>query len=389
MSKGLNIIMGIRKLLSSAQEELKRKSAKKRKTKLNIYNTNYPRNALLSWRVTPDLQRLKKVRISIHVMYDFANYLSRKGYNVDLYDYKFNYNIDYQNYSLLIGFGYPFENSFYQANRTPKRIFIATGAHSSQRNTAEILQLKYLYNRRGFLLKPRRTKGFPDSASSILSDALISIGTDWTDSTYHRFFTKTIYRIPWSAHHYFPPSELCRDYSDAKYHFLWIGSHGLVHKGLDLCLEAFNELINCELHVFAPKEDDFFHAYSSELNHSKNIHYHGFISPSSMEFQEICETCAFVLSPSCSEGGGEACLTAMFTGLIPVVSKQAAIDIGDFGIEIETLEVSSVVAAIRKATAFDNKTLEQLSMKTYSNTIEHHSYTNLKRQMEQVIDRIA
>ena len=73
---------------------------------------------------------------------------------------------------------------------------------------------------------------------------------DFTRATYPERGTPMV-RIPVSV----PRShdwQAAKDFERARSAFLWFGSGGLVHKGLDLVLEAFAGLPDCRLFVCGP-----------------------------------------------------------------------------------------------------------------------------------------
>ena len=146
---------------------------------------------------------------------------------------------------------------------------------------------------------PRRTAA-PSSAGET-ADQIIILGNEFTEKTF-RFTGKPITRIPISSAYEFPFPEK-REYEKARKRFLWVGSYGMVHKGLDLVLEAFAGMPDLELTVCGrpEKEDDFFRLYEKQLSQMPNIHFHGWVDMSSPEFAEIALTHASVVYPSCSE----------------------------------------------------------------------------------------
>ncbi len=126
---------------------------------------------------------------------------------------------------------------------------------------------------------------------------------------------------------------------------LYFASYGLLHKGLDLAVEAFREFPKWTLHVcgYTQRENEFM----KSLNLPKNVIVHGFIDIESSIFQELSENCGYVILPSSSEGIATSVLTAMGRGtMIPVVTKECGIDIDDFGILIDDLNIDSVKKAI-------------------------------------------
>ena len=111
--------------------------------------------------------------------------------------------------------------------------------------------------------------------------------------------------------------------------FMFLGSAGQVHKGLDLLLEVFAEKCkNCNLYVCSSfeNESDFCKAYKYELYNTSNIHPIGFVDIKSDKFKEIAEKCAYMIMPSCSEANAGSVLTAMSAGIIPIVSRECGFE---------------------------------------------------------------
>src|SRR5205085_6890304 len=104
--------------------------------------------------------------------------------------------------------------------------------------------------------------------------------------------------------------------------FLWLSSGGLVHKGLDLALEAFAAMPDCHLTVCAPveTEEDFCRAYRKELYDTPNITTVGWVDIESAQFHAIADSCISVMSTSCSEGGSTSVVSAVHAALIPIAS---------------------------------------------------------------------
>jgi glycosyltransferase involved in cell wall biosynthesis len=236
------------------------------------------------------------------------------------------------------------------------KILHATGAHWRTQNEAELRRLRNLWERRGFELQPRRQN--IESRGIESADLATVLGNDFTMESF-RFAGKKLHRIPISSAYEF--SWLTdRDFDAARRRFLWMGSYGMVHKGLDLVLEAFARMPDLELTVCGrpEKEEDFFAAYREELTALPNVRLAGWIDPSSPEFGELRRTHAAVVYPSCSEGGGGAVIHAMHAGLLPVVTREASVDIGDFGEAIAGDTVEAVAAAVRAVAALSEEAVE-------------------------------
>lgn len=339
----------------------------------NFYKTNYPKNALLSYinspfRTTANIQKHSNRRQARII----GETLSEFGFNVDIINFEYRGGIDYQKYDLVFGFGHPFENSFlYPTNA--KRIYYATGPHFTQRNMAEILRLRMLRDRQGVILHPKRQKPYPEIISATLADAIFCTGNDWTISTFRKYFDRDIYRTPIGIHKQFPLHIFDRNIEQSKRNFLWIGGDGLVFKGLDLCIEAFENLPNANLHICGTMEEEFKSLYKTSLS-SKNIFYHGHVDVTSNKFRQICETCSYVIYPGSSEAGCGAVLTAMSTGLIPVITKETSIDIDSFGHLIEVVSVSGISNLVNSLVSVEINEHDRRSVSSANYVETFHSF---------------
>lgn len=109
-----------------------------------------------------------------------------------------------------------------------------------------------------------------------------------------------------------------RDIDNTKKNFLWFGSNGAIHKGLDILLDVFNKRKDINLFIFGVNRHD---KKILSLKSKNNIKVYDKISVKSNEYIEIIEKCTFAILPSCSEATSTSILTSMRHGLIPIVSK--------------------------------------------------------------------
>lgn len=237
------------------------------------------------------------------------------------------------------------------------KILHATGAHWLFQNRAELDRLNALKERRGSALRSRRHA--EPSRGAEVADYVTVLGNEFTAGTFS-FSGKAITRVPISSAYEFSYPEN-RDHETARRRFLWIGSYGMVHKGLDLVLEAFAGMPELELTICGrpEKEDDFFRLYEKELKRTPNIHFHGWVDMASPQFSEIAKTHASVVYPSCSEGGGGSVIHCMHAGMIPVCTREASVDLEDFGVLIKEGSVSAVQEAVRKIASMSASEVEQ------------------------------
>ncbi len=274
------------------------------------------------------------------------------GYSVDVVDYRCNRKIDYSKYDVIFGFGNPFSKSFdYEKEIT--RICYLTGSSPNFSNEKEAMRIRDIKIHSGKLLSPRREAYWPWMNTAINSDMIILAGNSHTKSTY-KDLNENIKTVP------VPMIPSCLKSSDKLGSgFLWFGGAGAVHKGLDLLLDASSEILDeISIDICGPlqNEKDFFRLYESKLNEN-NIIFHGMIDVESNEMQDLINKNTFIILPSCSEGMASSVTTCMQFGLIPIISEECGIDIGEHCILIEKLTPNDVRSAMEKALLLNDEDL--------------------------------
>lgn len=227
-----------------------------------------------------------------------------------------------------------------------RKVFHAETAHPRVHNAAQRQRLEDLRLRRGIVLAP--FKNIDDHRSVEQADLVTVLGNEFTIASY-RFAGKPIHRIPLSAPFLYEwPAH--KDFASARRRFLWFGSEGFVHKGLDLVLEAFAGAPDLELVVCGPlgREPEFRRAFARELFHTPNIRAEGWVDVRGERFREICRTSAALVYASCSEGGGGSVIQCMHAGLIPVVSRESSVDVEPgCGVVLPDARVETLRAEVR------------------------------------------
>lgn len=251
------------------------------------------------------------------------------------------------------------------------RVLHATGAHWLQWNTSELSRLESVRNRKGVALIPRRHV-IPSSAIEV-SDHVVVLGNEYTINSFE-FAKKPITRIPISSAYEYPWMD-DKDFESSKRKFLWVGSYGMVHKGLDLVLDAFSEMSELELTVCGrpEKEEDFYRLYKVLLKNTPNIRFHGWIDMSHPDFMEIARTHATVIYPSSAEGGAGSVIHCMHAGMIPACTREASVDLGDFGELVESGTVDAVREVCRKISRMDSADIESKARNSYEHARQNHT----------------
>jgi len=258
-------------------------------------------------------------------------------------------------------------------------------AHILFHNAAEAKRLLQLQERRGVTLRPRRFE-MPNLGIEHADHATTG-GNDFTIGTF-KYANKKIFRLP-------SPCAIMIDWPKRKWdqcrnHFLWFSTGGLVHKGLDLALEAFKEMPDYHLTVCAPvdREKDFVSAYYKELYEAPNIKTVGWVDVESSKFRDITATCGAMVNLSCSEGGTPAVKTCMHAGLIPIVSYESGVDVYDFGFTLKDCSIANIRNVIRHVATLPQNELDERARKTWTFARRYHTRKNFAKEYRRVIAEI-
>ena len=171
---------------------------------------------------------------------------------------------------------------------------------------------------------------------------------------------------------------------------MWLGSGGLVHKGLDLVLEAFAGMPEFHLTVCGPvsKEEDFERAYSRELYSLPNIKTVGWVNLASPQFIDIMRTCVGLVYPSCSEGCSGSALVALAGGSIPILSYESSVDVHDFGMILPSSSVSDIRETVTALASLPATELQIMARKGWEHARENHSRDCFAREWRRVLGGI-
>ena len=315
-----------------------------------------------------------------------ANAFLKLGYSVDVISHLNMTFIPTKKYSYCICVNRNMERIAKLLNQDCVKILHVVWAHWLFHNRAEYTRLVALQQRKNVVLRPRRT--LTPSFSIEYADCATVLGNKFTIDTY-KYANKPIYNIPISATNLWPwPKH--KNFNACRQRFLWFGSHGPVHKGLDLVLEAFSGLPNHHLMVCGPIGDDeeFVHVYRKELYETKNIQTIGWVDVGSNEFINIAEQCIAVISASCSEGGGGSVIQCMHAALIPIVSYENSVDIHNFGMLLEDSTVENIQKCVQAVSLMSATELESMARRAWQHVRDHHTREKFAENYELTLDSI-
>ena len=268
-----------------------------------------------------------------------------------------------------------------------RRILHATGPHWLFWNHAELARLQSVQARNGIALKPRRQ--VEPSRGVEVADEVVVLGNEFTRQTFV-FGGKPVTRVPISSAYEFS-WPIGRDFEQASKRFLWVGSYGMVHKGLDLALDAFAGMPDLELTVCGrpEKEDDFHRLYERQLLKTPNIHLHGWLDMAAPDFAEIARTHAAVIYPSSAEGGAGSVIHCMHAGMLPICTMEASIDLGNFGVHVESGTVEAVQKACRAVAEMPASEVEARALAAYEHVRAVHTRERFRENYGKLAKRIA
>jgi glycosyltransferase involved in cell wall biosynthesis len=185
------------------------------------------------------------------------------------------------------------------------------------------------------------------------------------------------------------PSPEGKDLEAARRNFMWLGSHGFVHKGLDLVLEAFAAMPDLKLHVCGPISDEpaFEKAFDRELHHTPNIETVGWVDIAGERFRELAGRCIGLVYPSCAEGASGNVLTCMQAGMIPVISYPSCVDMSTGnGLQIRDLSVEAVRERVVELAGLPAGRLGELAMRAWRFAREHHTHERFREEYRKAVE---
>ncbi len=316
-----------------------------------------------------------------------AKTLVEMGYHVDVIDYRNQTFIPEKDYSIVIDVRNNLERMTPHLSKQCIRVMHLDTANILFHNAAEANRLLALQQRRGVTLPPRRFE--VPNVGIENADCAITYGGEFAIKTF-LYSNKPIYRVPCPVDLTCLKSE-DKDFESVRKSFLWFGSGGMIHKGLDLVLESFAEMPEYHLTVCGPvkKEPDFEKVFYKELYNTPNITTIGWIDVNSTQFMEITNKCVGVVSASCSEGAGTATIICMGVGLIPVFTVEACAAASDnIGFVLKDHKIDTIKQAVQEVANLPATTLHQISHEVSDYVRANHTREKFAYEYKMVLQEI-
>ncbi|EKO3702107.1 glycosyltransferase family 4 protein [Vibrio metschnikovii] len=270
--------------------------------------------------------------------------LIKMGYLVDvLYC---NDDIEYgDSYDLIFGFGHAFRRAT-KNNPNAKKILYMTEAHPRVSYTYENKRFSDFNIKSVSNFKVERSGTYYLESDFLVADSVICLGEKHFEYLTKAYPNKKIeYIYPTGV---MPQQDIFSYYckEELEINILWFGSRGVIHKGLDILIDAIQDLKNIQLHVCGVKEKQL-KSYIKMI--PNNVVIHGLVDPKSNDFVRIVSKCDYMFLPSASEGVSTSAITCMYAGLIPVITENCGTDFdGNAVIILEDNlgELSSIISKL-------------------------------------------
>lgn len=330
--------------------------------------SNAPR-ALVAYLREP-FERPAQVATAAHSNWEqatiIADVLAELGYEVDVAGALDEPDSAAGSYDLLIGELALFTRCLPLVSPSGRRIYLATRRHPWWEYESVGRHLRELRQRSGLRLENALSrKWYAEAARGVSrADAVVSIGSPACASTYAR---EGIPIIPIGNTALFrrriPVED--KNYSEARRHFLWLGSVPLANKGLAPVLLAFARNPHLHLWICGPlasiKEARTVWALRRHLFGLPNIHPLGWVNVRSDDFAKILRTCGWIVSAAYHDSMSGSVVLAVANGLVPIVSPEVGVECADYGVPVERPGEDEVTDALRRASALSAEELRERS----------------------------
>jgi len=248
----------------------------------------------------------------------------------------------------------------------------------------ECERIQYFYERHFSKMKIARSGRHYKGKYIDVSDCGILLGNSYTSKTYEKKIKKIFLLNPTGL---INPrySYYSRKTSKSKKNFVWFGSGGAIHKGVDILIDTFKENLEVNLYICGLNKQE-----KMEMNMGEypNIVDLGFVDVNSELFLWLVNQCSYVILPSCSEGMATSVLTCMNHSLIPVVTKETGIDIFDFGIEIGDFHVEHMKNIIKRACSLSDEEVENMHKKVFQYAREKFTIERFTGEFDMTMEEI-
>jgi hypothetical protein len=286
------------------------------------------------------------------------------------------------NYDIIFGLGKTFYDACLNNPMALKILYLTENRPDLVRINFN-KRLEYYNQRHGKMITGRvRNGSFKDEYLKIANIGII-FANDTNIKYFDGWFSKYYQLFPSG----FINNSFILEKKDASTfkNFLWFGSAGVIHKGLDLLIDAVENSPSLNLFICGIYKDE---KKIFNFNKYKNIFVYDYVDVYSSEFVDLMNKCTFVVLPSCSEGIATSVLTCMLHGLIPVVTIEAGIDVYDFGYIIESYRVEKIKEMLIKLSELSELEINEKSKKVFEYSRNKFTLANFTNKFRNIVHDI-
>lgn len=302
----------------------------------NVFKRHYDRRVLVSYIIAPFVTGLSDRHTNLIECYTACKIFDELGFVVDVIDYnQYDKSIDYKSYDVIYGFGESFERLFHWEEYPDfvdkiKKIIYGTGCDTVFSNKISLKRVADFYRNENILcLSSARLAPLTWRCQIVFADLVIALGNKFVCDTYKVYNVHRVEPIEIFFKNYVPVDLNRKDFVVAKHNFLWWGSNGALHKGLDLVIKLFSKRQDINIFVCGYYPEYPFNNYLIEvINRSPNIANLGFIEVGSDQHKFLLSNCIATILPSASEGGAPGIVSSCGNaGLIPIITENCGLDL--------------------------------------------------------------
>ncbi|WBA13956.1 glycosyltransferase [Salinivibrio proteolyticus] len=286
------------------------------------------------------------------------------GYSVDIIYCNSTLEVE-KKYDVILGFG----RSFRQAclnNPEAKKILYLTEAHpliSIENEMKRIDRFNKSYLNKKKVSLERSGQYYQESDFDLAND-IICMGEKNKYFLVHKYPDKNIYELcPTGIDIEFQRVESQLNVSNSN-NYLWFGSRGIIHKGLDVLFEVFDKKTNMKLFVAGVDSRELKKVFRYI---PPNVEVLGVIDPLSDKFIEIAKHCNYMILPSASEGMSTAAITCMKAGLFPILSDSCGSNFDDNAIILPECNINNIEKIIDQLSCRKVSLREKKILSRYAN----------------------
>ena len=325
-----------------------------KKIYLNIFNTNYKKNVLVSYITNPIKYKNNYFHTNTQECLVICEIFKKKKFNVDLCDFDYKKEFNYEKYDLVFGFGVQL-HYYKQKSKNNISIYYSTGLYNPLNDFQSLEKLKKYYPNNSKLISSLRLSYQNYFNEDKDANYIIYLDNWKNELIYKHIFKKKIFQSNSTFNHNYYKKSLVnfienKDLVKSRKNFIYYQGPGAIHKGLDILINFFNKNRDLKLNIFChfKNEKEFFKIIKKSFNN--NIQYYGEVDINSKRFLKILNESSFSIQASVGEGQSSSIVNTTSLGLIPILTRESGqrFKFKYFEIEVNSSNLEDQIKSIIK-----------------------------------------